>query len=74
MTKPEVTTKGVFDMQVCVPEEWTDEQILEFAEKKFPTGIKAKWFIRKLEEVLDGDLERQPCDDNKNYVHIMLDV
>ncbi|KKM18775.1 hypothetical protein LCGC14_1662300 [marine sediment metagenome] len=35
---PQVTNYGVFDMQVCVPKDWTDRQVTVFAEEEYPTG------------------------------------
>jgi len=32
--KPEVTRCGALDMQVCVPNSWTDEQVKEFADQE----------------------------------------
>ena len=36
--KAQVMRTGLLDMQVCVPKEWTDEQVLNFAEKENPCG------------------------------------
>lgn len=72
--RPEVTRFGVLDMQVCVPADWTDKQVLEFANRRHPTGIRTGWVIRKEgNEWLQGAKERQPCEDRKGFVHIMLD-
>lgn len=74
-TKPEVTQRGVLDMQVCVPAEWTDEQVLDFAEKENPCGTTNGWFIRREgDKELMGCPERQPCAERDNFVHIMLDA
>lgn len=56
----EVTRLSVFDMQVCVPTDWSDEQVKEFADKKNP--------------LLKGDPERNPCGSRQGFVHIMLDA
>jgi hypothetical protein len=72
--KPEVTKCGVFDMQVCVPTEWTDSQVLSFAEKENPSGTNG-WFIRRQgDEALGEDGERVTCGGRSGYVHIMLDA
>ena len=71
---PTVTIRGFFDMQVCVPKNWTDEQVLEFADAENPTGTERGWHIRREgSELLKGQPERRPCDERKDFVHIMLD-
>ena len=75
--EPEVTYSGFLDMQVCVPTDWTDEQVLEFAETKFSCGTRNGWTIRKEYDKAHVDaLERNPCRDRdrEGYVHIMLDA
>lgn len=55
--------------QVCVPKNWTDEQVKDSA------GTTNGWFIRKNgDQLLNGDPERRVCDDRKGFVHIMLDA
>ena len=72
---PEVTHYGVLSMQVCVPSDWTDEQVRTFAEKEYPCGTSNGWFIRKQgDERLAGADERVPCADRVGFVHIMLDA
>lgn len=72
---PEVTKAGLLDMQVCVPATWTDEQVMEFAELKFPCGTSAGWQIRKAgDPALAGHPERNQCAQRCGYVHIMLDA
>lgn len=71
----EVTRTGPLDMQVCVPEDWADEQVKEFADRENPCGTEHGWFIRKAgDEALNGDPERQPCTGRYRHVHIMLDA
>ncbi len=73
----EITKVGCFDLQVCVPADWTDEQVKDFAESEYPCGTENGWFIRrKGDEALAGDPERISCqdEDRKGYVHIMLDA
>ena len=73
--KPEVSRRGIFDMQVCVPKDWTDEQVEDFANASNPCGTSGGWFIREEgDEALAGDPERCPCDDKDDFVHIMLDA
>ena len=75
-TKAAVTRLGVLDMQVCVPEEWTDDRVIKFANSENPCGATGGWQIRKEgDPLLMGDPERQSCYDpkRKDFVHIMLD-
>lgn len=69
-----VTHHGLFDMQVCVPADWTDEQVKEFADTANPCGTTAGWHIRKEgDPALNGDAERVACASRTDCVHIMLE-
>ncbi len=73
--EPELVREGVFDIQVCVPSDWTDGEVLVFANMKVPCGTSGGWFIRKEgSSLLAGDPERMPCDDKRDFVHITLDA
>jgi len=70
-----VTHRGLFDMQVCVPKEWDDYKVVEFAEKENPCGATNGWFIRKEgHDLLGGSPERVQCAQEVSNVHIMLDA
>lgn len=72
--KPVVTRYGVLDCQVCVPKEWTDEQVVEFANALNSPGTDT-WHIRKQgDPALKGDSERVQCAERPGFVHIMLDA
>ena len=74
MKQPEVTRFGILDMQVCVPEQFTDEQVIAFANEANPTGVSNGWVIRRQgDKFLSGCDERVPCQDRAGCVHIMLD-
>lgn len=73
MSTATVTKRGIFDMQVCVPANWTDEQVVGFAERENPSGTSLGWKIRKEGSPwLAGAPERVKCAESDN-VHIMLD-
>lgn len=73
--EPQVTYHGPLDMQVCVPNSWTDEEVVAFAERKNPCGTTNGWKIRKQgDPALRGANERVACSDFAGYVHIMLDA
>lgn len=67
----EITRLNVLDMQVCVPKDYTDEQVENFARIMTAT---ARWSIRREgDKALAGDPERVPCEQRNGHVHIMLD-
>ena len=71
----EVTRVGILDMQVCVPEDWTDLQVRRFANDQNPCGTENGWHIRREgDPALQGKPERNPCDYRVGHVHIMLDA
>ena len=62
-------------MQVCVPADFTDEQVKEFADKENPCGTTNGWFIRRAgSKYLAGAPERMECSLHCGKVHIMLDA
>ena len=70
-----VTRRGIFDMQVCVPVDWTDEQVKEFANRANMCGTSNGWCIRREGDLaLAGAPERVSCEKLPNHVHIMLDA
>ncbi len=72
---PTVTMTCLFGVQICVPSDWTDEQVLELAEKEYPCGTEDGWRIRREgSPLLDGQPERVQCADDPGMVHIMLDA
>lgn len=75
MTGPLVTKAGALDMQVCVPEDYSDEDVLIFANRENPCGTTGGWQIRRQgDEALSGCNERVVCSLDPNKVHIMLNA
>jgi hypothetical protein len=77
MSSATVTQRGGLDMQVCVPKNWSDEQVIHFANLANPCGTSKGWMIRKEgDPALSGDPERKQCEeiDRAENVHIMLDA
>lgn len=73
--RPVVTRTGALDMQVCVPAEWPDRAVVDFAESENPCGTTGGWHIRREgDKALAGAPERQPCAERTDCVHIMLDA
>ena len=72
--EPIVTFASLLDMQVCIPNTWTDEQAEEFANEKNPTGIGSKWKMKHTgNPTLEGADERVQCYSWEGSVHIMLE-
>jgi hypothetical protein len=69
------TRRGLLDMQVCVPKEWTDAQVETFANADNPCGTSLGWQIRREgSPLLAGKPERVTCSTDADHVHIMLDA
>ena len=72
---PEITQKNLLDMQVCVPKNWKDNQVVEFANAENQCGTTIGWLIRKQgDRALCGAKERVTCTERKDFIHIMLDA
>ncbi|NKE69869.1 hypothetical protein [Candidatus Manganitrophus noduliformans] len=71
---PEMIRNGVFDCQVCVPKNWSNKKITEFAERESPCGTKAGWTIRTDKRLLAGDPVRAQCNDKDDFIHVTLDA
>jgi hypothetical protein len=73
--EPMLIKAYALQMQVCVPKEWDDTQVKDFAEKSNPCGTKNGWFIqREGDERLKGDPERAQCVEHGSHCHIMLNA
>ena len=76
-TEPMVTKTSMLSMQVCVPNDWTDEQVVAFANQQNPSGLDNGWSIRRQgSRYLAGAPERAACagdEGRPGFVHIMLD-
>jgi len=70
----QVVRTSFLSMQVCIPNEWTDSEIIYFAEKENPCGTTNGWFIRTEKKLLENDPSRNPCSEIKGFVHVMLDA
>jgi hypothetical protein len=71
----QVTKYGALDIQVCVPAEWSNEQVIRFAETKWPCGTTSGWHIRQEGSPdLNGSPERVCCAERAGFIHIMLDA
>lgn len=72
---PMVVKTGALSMQVCVPVNWDNKQVIIFAEGENPCGTEQGWQIRKGgDKLLDDAPERAQCGERSRFVHIMLDA
>ena len=72
---PKVLQVGIMDMQVCVPDAYSDVEAVAFAEKEYPCGTSGGWsIVREGSEWLAGDPERAKCVELADHVHIMLEA
>lgn len=64
---------GVLGIEVCVPKNWTDEQVLEFVKADKMCVSKTGFeIVREGDKSLKGEPERRQCKIHKKNVHIML--
>jgi len=73
--KPAMIRRHVFWCQVCVPSDWTDENIVAFAEREYPCGTENGWHLVKPGEESACRVEGQAivaCEDRKGFVHRIL--
>ena len=74
MNSAEITRAGLFDLQVCVPKDCTDQEAEEFANSTNPSGTSSNWTMKKNgNPTLAGDEERVKCTERADHVHIMLE-
>lgn len=62
MANPTVLNQNVFSLQLCVPKDWSNDQILKWVETVNPCGTKAGWQIVN-EPDRKGNPARNPCAD-----------
>lgn len=60
---PLVIQQSVFQVQLCIPSEWSDEKIIGFCTQEVPPGTEGGWKISS---------NRGQCENNKNKIHVVL--
>jgi len=65
---PQVLREDLLWLAVCVPEDWTDAQIEDFANRAAPAGTSHGWVVHHAEGA------RVPCAERDGYVHVVLMV
>jgi hypothetical protein len=77
--EPLVFRMNFLTCNICVPKDWTEEQILKVAEEQNPAGTSNGWFVYT-QEMLDeneyskGTQAIVPCDELEGHVHYILGV
>jgi hypothetical protein len=71
MSEAEVLRHSLLNLQVCVPEEWCDDEIVAFAESECPCGTTNGWFV-STEQLPSGDEPRVACANRDGFVHVVL--
>ena len=69
--KPQVIARTVFGIGVCVPEDWTDTQILEFVEADSPCGTVGGWHIKRDCPAHKNFID---CEDRPGFVHVAVSI
>ena len=74
-SRAQVICDRVLTVQVCVPEDWTDEVVVSFAEEwERASGVGRNNPAFSIRRGVDkeGNPERNPCDERDGFVHAML--
>jgi len=75
MPEPEIIQTKLLAMQLCVPSDWTNEQIIEFAEERNPAGTSAGWRVcEDGHKCLGGYPARVNCDEHPGFIHTVVIV
>lgn len=70
-----VVRRSGLSMQVCVPIDWKDKDVIAFAERENPCGTDNGWQIRRDgDRLLSGTKERVRCAADDRNEHVMLDA
>ena len=72
---PQVIRNGLLNMQLCVPNEWDDNQIITFAQWQNPAGTTTGWCVTpEGHETLAGSPARVTCAQRKRFIHVLVHV
>jgi len=68
----QILRRGVFGISVCIPKDWTDQQVIDFVEADSPCGTADGWQPSARTE--ENCNKRIPCEDREGYMHMVLDA
>jgi hypothetical protein len=72
-SRGQIIRRGPLDLQLCVPTEWTDEEVREYANHAELCGTANGWqIVREGDKYLNGDPERVRCENLISHVHIRV--
>ena len=70
---PQVIRSSLLAMQLCVPDDWTEEQIVTFAESQNPCGTTHGWGLcQDGHASLGGTPARMNCANENGRVHVVV--
>jgi len=73
--EPKVIQMKMLGMQLCIPTDWNDGQIIAFAERENPAGTTGGWHIcEDGDESLCGCPARVPCAEREEFTHVVVVV
>lgn len=73
MKKASILKMTGLAMRLCVPGNFTEEQIVEFAENKNPCGTSHGWELAKEGHLsLEGNKDRIMCAGDVDNVHVVV--
>lgn len=71
--EPEIISQNILAIQVCVPDNFADKEIIEFAERANPCMTENGWFVR--EKDLDGNKQKRvACEKRTGFTHVILEA
>lgn len=69
-----VYASGLACMSVCVPNDWTREQVAEVANRMRPNGLPTDWQVSEAPQFAGGEPNPCPCNaDPDNRTHYLVE-
>lgn len=74
-SRPELIGSRLVSVQVCVPDNWSNDQVIDFVQRMPVSWEKEAWEVRKDGDVLlCGHPAKTPCKKKPGYIHMFLDL
>lgn len=72
--KAEIIKIGLFGMQLCVPKDWTEIEIIESIENTHACGTTGGWrIVKDGSGLLGDDPARVQCAEKSDFVHVLVE-